>query len=254
MKRNKKEEKFKEFLRKKAMLDKNREAQNNLGFIPLDEPVHCGYNAKWELREDISRRKDADQFQYILDNFGTTVWCKRKEFKVWDRYYKKMIDVNPGLREIDQNKYDNLSVWAQKFFYSYEKQNSWGGATRTVYSVNIPSYLLVKKVVKSYKTHYRELDETLLQEEAEIWGEIYLKYHDINADYWSRCSSFKSGQKIFNKKDRRHNKVALHKNMGTEFAKYDDISDDWGSWLNDWVDDFYEFRYKHRRGGRWIWD
>lgn len=250
MKRNKKAEKYKEFLRLQDAYYENIEAQRNLGYKPLEKPIHHGYDAYWVLREDVVRREDADKFQEILDNFSITVWCKNKEFRVWDRYYKRMVDVNPGLREIDQKQYNNLSTWAQRFFYSYEKQSSWGGATRTVYAVNIPSYFLVRKVVKSYKTHYKVLDSDLQREEAEIKAQLDTIFYNERKKYY--CGSSKKWRKILNKKDRVYNKVALKKNMSMTFAKYDDINDDWGSWLYDWCDDFYEFKYHHKHYGKWI--
>lgn len=254
MKRNAKTEKHKAFLRKMRERDANSEAQWKLGYKPLEKPIHHGYDAYWVLRDDVARRQDADKFQQILDNFGTTVWCRNKDFRVWDRYYKRMVDVNPGLREIDQKRYDNLSQWEQKFFYSYQKQSSWGGATRTVYAVNIPSHFLVRKVVKSYKTHYKVLDSELQREEAEIKAQLETTFYDEREKYWYNRGSSKNWRKIFTKKDRAHNKVALRKNMGTIYALSDDISDDWASWLDGWCDDFYEFKYNHRHYGRWYFD
>lgn len=251
MKRNAKTEKYKAFLSKMRESDANWEAQSKLGYKPLEKPIHHGYDAYWVLRDDVARREDADKFQYILDTFGTTVWCKRKDFKVWNYQFKRLHDLNPSFREIDQKRYDNLSQWAQKFFYSYEKQSNWGGATRTVYAVNIPSYFLVRKVVKSYNTHYKVLDEVLKQEEAEIDAQLDTTFYDEKGKYYNRHSAGKKWRKIFNRADRAHNKVALRKNMGTVFALSDDISDDWGSWLYHWCDDFYEFKYKHKHYGRW---
>jgi len=231
--------------------DANWEAQRKLGYKPLEKPIHHGYDSYWVLRDDVARREDADKFQQILDNFGTTVWCKDKNFKEWDRSCKKMVDVNPGLREIDQKRYDNLSAWAQKFFYSYQKQSRWGGASYTVYAVNIPSHFLVRKIVKSYKTHYKVIDEELLREEAEINAQLETTFYDVRGKYWERHSSSKWWRQCLNRRDRAYNKNALRKNMRATFAKYDDITDDWGCWIYDWCDDQHEFKYRHKHYGKW---
>jgi hypothetical protein len=247
MKRNAKTEKQKEFLRLRKEAAANWEAQRKLGYKPLDKPIHHGYDAYWVLRDDVSRRADADRFQYVLDNFGVSTWCRRKDFKTWCYHQKRIVDVNPSFKEIDQYRYDKLSPWVQKFFYSYQKQNYWGGQTYTMYAVNIPSHFLVKKVVKSYKTHYKVIDEILKQEEAEIDARIESKFYKEQRKYWGHNGCSKSWRKIYSKADRAHNKKALRKNMNMMFAKYDDINDDWGCWLSEYCDDFAEFRYTPKR-------
>ncbi len=253
MKRNAKTEKQKEFLRLRGEADANWEAQRKLGYKPLENPIHYGYNARWALRDDVARREDADKFQYILDNFGVSTWCRKKDFKTWSYHSKRVVDINPSFKEIDKCHYDNLSPWVQKFFYSYQKER-WGGQEHTVYSVNIPSHFLVRKITKHYKTHYKVIDEVLKQEEAEIDARLDNTFFDEQRKYWNRHSSSKGWRKIFSKKDRAHNKNALRKNMRATSAKYDDICDEWGSWLCGWCDEFVEFKYKHKHYGRWYLD
>ena len=250
MKRNERTEKFKDFLRKEEELNNNWKAQRALGYKPLDKPIHHGYDAYWVLRDDVARRADADKFQYILDNYGQSVWCRKKDFKSWNSQLKRETDVNPTLREIDSYRYDKLSPWVQKFFYSYQKQNRWGGQSHTMYSVNIPRHFLVRKVVKSYKTHYKVLDEILKQEEAEIDAALDTTFYDERNKYWNRHHSKKRDRQISNRANRHHNKQALNKNMSMVFEKGDG---DYGCWLSDWCDEFKEFTYNHRHSGKWYW-
>lgn len=249
MKRNYKTEKHKEFLRLERESHANWEAQRKLGYKPLDKPIHHGYKAFWVLRDDVARRQDADQWQYILDTFGKSTWCKDKSFKHWDRTKKMMTDIRPSFKDIDKDKYDALPTWAKKFFYQTEKR-IWYGMCK-VYVVSIPDYFLKMKIVKSYKTHYKVIDEILLQEEAELESRLDGQFYDERRNNWRRHRSKKKWRKIFSKADRSHNKMALRKNMGTIYAKYDDINDDWSSWLSGWCDDFAEFKYYHNHYGRW---
>lgn len=253
MKRNKKTEKYKEFLRLQNAYYENREAQRNLGYKPFDNPIHYGYEAYFVLRDDVTRREDADKLQYILDNFSKRAWSRRKDFKVWSYGRNSTVDVTPGFKELDSYAYEKLPPWAKKYFYSYEAKG-WGGKTYTKYVVVIPGHFIVNKVVKSYKTHYKVTDEILKQEEAEISARIESQFYNEQLKHWKRHNSLKWGKKFLNRKDRSYNKMALKKNMSMTFAKYDDINDDWGSWLYDWCDDFYEFKYRHKHYGKWIFD
>ncbi len=251
MKRNKKTEKQKEFMHLQEELYANWEAQRNLGYKPLEKPIHNGYNAFWVLRDDVSRRDDAHRFQYILDTYGTTVWCRRKDFKYWSYQHKKNVDINPGFREITPHVYEGLNSWVKKFFEPYTVYSRWGSNSYVMYRVNIPEYFFVRKRVKAYNTHYKVIDEILLQEEAEIKAIIENQFFDEQRRHWNRHSSGKWWRKCLNRKDRAHNKSALRRNMRVIFAKNDDINDDWGSWVDTWCDDQYEFKYRHKHYGKW---
>jgi hypothetical protein len=255
MKRNKKAEKHKEFLKLQKSLYENFDAQRKLGYKPLDAPIHYGYDAIWVLRDDIDRRHDADEFWALIEHFGVSVWCKNESFTKWNYEQRKEVDIKPYFKEIDENYYNQLQPWCKKYF-SYKiggDKVRWGGVTK-YYKVNVPQYYFKLKIEKHYKTHYKVIDEVLKQEAAEIDARLEHQFFEVQKKYWKRHRSDKWGKKMLNKKDRAYNKIALHKNMSTIFAKYDDINDDWGSWLYDWCDDFYEFKYRHKHYGKWIFD
>jgi len=254
MKKNKKAEKQKEFLKLQRQLSSNWKTQRNLGYRQLEKPIHHGYDAYWTLREDIQRREDVDKFESILYHFSKSVWCRKKDFKKWDNNLKKEIEIKPYFKELNANEYEKLYPWAKKFFSPYMKMSSWGGIPKTMYSVNIPEHFLVMKKVKSYKTHTKIIDEVLKQEASELESKIKHKFYNEDKKYWKIKSSNKDFKKILNRSDRYYNKIALRRNMDTIFAKYDDINDDWGSWLYDWCDDFYEFKYNHKHYGKWFFD
>lgn len=212
MKRNQKTEKFKEFLRLEKELRTNWEAQRNLGYKPLDKPIPHGYRAVWVLRADISNRDDADRFQHILDNYGKSVWCKRKDFKVWDYQIKKLVDVNPYFREITPKEYESLKPWVQKFFTEGTKISRWGGFTYPYYYVNIPDYFLVREVKRDYKTHYKVIDEILKQEESELEGRLDWDFYNERRARWSSRSS-KVWRKIYHRTERSKNKQTIKRNM-----------------------------------------
>ncbi|MEK6828556.1 MAG: hypothetical protein AABY15_00320 [Nanoarchaeota archaeon] len=234
MKRNKKTERYKDFLKLESQLSINWEAQRKLGYKPLDKPIHHGYDAYWVLRDDVSRRDDAWQWQYILDNFGKSTWCRDKSFRYWNKQERMMVNIRPSFKDIDFNKYENLPPWAKKFFYATEKKGYWGQMYK-VYSVGIFDYYLKMKVVKSYKTHYKVIDELLKQEEAELEARLEGQFYDERRKSWNRHRSGKDWRTIFNRADRRHNKNALKVNI--------DFLDD--------EESCKDFKYYHKHYGRW---
>jgi len=224
MKRNLKAEKKKEMLRLEAELSANLEAQRNLGFKPLDKPIPHGYRGKWVLRADVARRQDADRFQYILDNFGKSVWSRKEDFKKWCYFTKRVVDIRPSFREIKPAEYENLKPWIKKFFTKGEKHYPWGNVTYTYYYVNIPSHFLVLDMKRDYKTHYKVIDEALKQEEAEIEARLETEFFEERRAKWSWRSS-KAWKKIYNRSERSRSKQALKRNIveAPEGEYYDDI-------------------------------
>lgn len=246
MKRNRKEENFKDYLKKKEELSKNWDAQRKLGYKPLDVPIHNGYDAEWVLREDVARSPEAEKYESILFYYGESSWHKNEDFKSWDKFYKRYDIKKPYFKRIRECDYDNLYPWAKKFF-TYDIGNDvvrWGSTGR-MYKVSIPEYMLKIKVTKHYDTHYKVIDEVLLQEEAEIEDEIRSKFWNHKVKNEHGHSAPKSYCKIFNRNDRAHNKIALKNNcasmIGKSFWNYFDSDDEVEK----------EYRYNHKHSCRW---
>ena len=84
-KRNKYYTKEKEFIRLNKELDKNYQAQKDLGWIELDIPIFIGYEAYLEPREDIQNREDAWVFWEICQGLGTKTFAKKIKYFDWER-------------------------------------------------------------------------------------------------------------------------------------------------------------------------
>lgn len=248
MKRNAKTERFKAYLRKEGELNDNWEAQKVLGYKLLDKPIHYGYNGKWELRADIARRDDADEFISLIERFGITVWCRDKSFTKWDAKQKINVDIKPYFRKIDEGHYNRLLPWCKKLF-SYspgDDRKGWYGVIK-YYRINVPEYYFKLKISKHYKTHYKVIDEVLKQEDAEIEAALDTTFYRERRASWKRGLG-KGWTQLYNRADRRHNKIALKKNMDYMFEKEDGS---WGSWLTDDCDDVVEFKYNHKHSCLW---
>jgi hypothetical protein len=203
---NTKGKNYKEYLKLRNQLDKNWEAQRKLGYKPLEKPIPHGYDAYYVLREDISRRSDSSDFQYIFDNFSKTVWCRRKDFMVYSYNERRYIKLNPSIKNLTEREYEKLPVKLKKYFYSVDKQ--YWNTIRKEYVCTVPDYFFTVKIIKSYKTHYKVIDEVLKQEAAYLSDKLKEDYYN----YWSYYGSVpKKYVKLCNRKDRRKSKMSISK-------------------------------------------
>jgi len=187
MKRNIKEEKEKELIRLKKEREELFWSIHNQKLVPLDKPVHHGWDGHWILRDDISRSPEATRLQHIIDTYGRSVWCRKKDFKVRNRKTNKLDDVNPYFRNISEYEYEDLSEKLKKYFV-LDTTNKYGNMWwKPTYKVYIDSWKLVLKVKRSYKTHYREHDELLYQ----MYDEVDSKMYNLTPFPWSGYSSAK---------------------------------------------------------------
>lgn len=246
---NKKEEKFKAYLRKEEELWKNHVAQRNLGYKPLDTPIHKGYDAVFILRDDIARRDDADEFEALIHYYGKSAWCRDKTFTKWDRTEKRKIDIKPYFKKIDEDEYERLLPWCKKFFTHslVDDRTSWGGSIRKSFKINVPEFYFKMKIENHYETHYKVIDEILLQEEAEIEEHLWGTFYNERIIKWNSHRSSKSGRKLFNRAFRTYNKSAIKNNVKFMF---NDIDEDHGEI---WNDEVVSLKYNHRHSVKWDW-
>lgn len=242
---NTKSKKYKEYLKVYGELRDVWEKQRNLGYAELDEPIHIGYTAKLSLRADVSRRKDADVFQFIIDNFASSsdtrhpnLYCRIKKNKLYKHYVS-----TPHIQDIEERTYDSLPPSVQKWFSdNLFGSMGWGRVFKS-YCCYVPSYFFEIVFEERYKTHYKIHDEVLCQIESEIYDKLcwdYYKYFRVN-----NYGPIKEYATIHNKKDRRHNKVALKKYI--DYMVEDDHCGN-GDWQ---ADRKSRLRYQHRNSAKW---
>ena len=95
------------------------QALYSLGEIPLDKPIRNGWYKHLVMRPDISRRKDADVFQEILDVCSRWVWGSDKKMadKRWVQNVKHNKDWQwAGLAWTTPDRYKILSPKAKRYF------------------------------------------------------------------------------------------------------------------------------------------
>ena len=219
---NSKDKNYKKYLAVRRRKEEIREAKRNLGYEKLDKPYQRGWDAYWVLRDDISKREDAEEIQAIIDHYGTTIYSKDGEFVTWLRKEKRYISHKPSIKTIEEKEYKTLYSWAQKWFEhdpTKDKYSPWHYRTLRYYKCVIPEYFLVMKKVKHWVTHHKVVDEVLEQE----WAELdVLEDKLINYRHWSSFGkSGKPYKKFRNKEFRLKEKREIKKTMRTQ--NWDDI-------------------------------
>lgn len=152
----------KEFIR----LDKERRENNHLirnqGYYKLEKPIPHGWYETFVLRDDISRREDADFYQEILDVCNSSIWSLDGKFIFRDDKKRKHRK-KPVLKVINLNQYSKLSDKVKEFFkdVTFEYSRYWRiGYTDRYYRCTL-TYEIVTKISRSYITHRREHNSDL---------------------------------------------------------------------------------------------
>jgi len=174
-------------------------AISNLGWLDLDKPVYLGYIKQFVLRDDISRRKDANVFEGILKHINEFTTCRNKDFlrKEWNS--KKKVPISHNLNSLSKKQFNKLPTNQQKHFseaYDY-KNNCWKYRF-------IHDYYFVPKIDKHYAYKVRVFDSELEQQSDEIerhfennnlWPKINKLMGWSNQNNWDRDYNERAGRK-----------------------------------------------------------
>ena len=191
-KRNKYFEKEKAVQEVKNLIEENWQNQRNQCWIELDKPIPHGYNGEWVLRDDIARSPEAEVLQHIIDKYGKVVWSRNKDFKTRSsrKGKNKWTDLRPGFKSIREDEYEELPRKVKEYFV---EDTNYKSIWVKWYKPYIDPYKLVMKKSRSYITHYREHDEVLYQEMAELYARLdnltdYHPYSGYCIPKWYRKS------------------------------------------------------------------
>jgi hypothetical protein len=262
--------KHKDYKRYLALMEKEDELEmviKNLGYVELEKPIHKGYEAYLELREDITRRQDAWVFQYIIDNCSTITWSPTTVFYEKKRGY--VIDRTPKIKLMSEEQYLKLPPQVAKYFRHnhLDDKPRWNGTVAKYYSASyVPDFYFVMKIRNSYITHRKVVDGELERELRFVRDQLFYLRTIMSPYNETGYSAFK---KDINKRNRRKDKMALRKNLntmfindshewykeqGVEMTEREFITDsDWTEWASSsaWSQDFYEFKYRPRNEAAW---
>ena len=223
MNRNKQEKQKKEILR---LIREGNEIWDAIGrqkWFELDEPYQNGWEAEFVVREDLSRSKYNDELQYLIEEFGRTVWSKNKDFV--EKYGKRKSKViEPYFRKIYEREYNELHPVIQKYFsVDVTGKSYWYGKR---YYCNVEHWKLDIKKSKHIVTHYREHDEILYQMLAENQAELDKYYGKVYPNY--------SGKGYWNKQQRKREKGITKRKLSEIKKGYNAKDNDIDYWNHEY--------------------
>lgn len=204
MVQNKYEEYDKKYIALQKAWDKNWEAQRNLGYVELDKPRPHGWDILIIPREDVQNREDAHVFWDVLKacakkgHIRVKSWYKSKHKKYQTYPFR------PYLKYLTKEEYQKLTPAVQKHFHFRPKGSYYGSHKLNFdfYICSVPNFYWVTKLVRSYITKVKVIDEILLQEEAEIKKELYFMEYERGQSFSKRRSRRKTR---YNRSTRRTN-------------------------------------------------
>lgn len=243
MKKNKYDERESEFRTLKRRQWEIYDIQRNQCWAELDEPEPYGWYVVAVLRDDISRRADADTIQEALDLVKRPCWTREKrtgfrwkghtctitgkrdwqEYTPWGGSYYHSYSYS-----IDYNNWVKLRPEVRRWFTPPAYIDYWG---RGWCECNIPTWFWGVKFERCMATHYLEIDTDLQSEDAWIDNHIDGKFYKEERMEWRTYPK----RNPYTSKQRAHNKHVLNK-----MKQYG------------WDDSVAEFH--PRKDDKWDWD
>lgn len=214
MKKNKKEEQNKEFLKLIDHYYDLLKLKRNPEYLKLDEPIKYGFEIYWSVNEYFYNTEYGDEIEALIEEFGETRWCRDRSFlkKSWKGNYSPII---PYFRRITSEQIVSYQPWVRKWFvrdYSEKVYLNWYGKEVVTYYLNFPKNTIVKKIRPYYLTH-REVLRPDLMSEISFLENLFLsnKFYGLKKRQDMGNFSDKPWAKIRNRKDRQFNKNVLKK-------------------------------------------
>lgn len=165
---NKYEKQEKEYLKMEKRYNEIREEIYKLPLLPLPVPFQKGWEITQKLRDDIERRKDADEIKEAIriGYYPTKYTEKEKEVKlirsgkknytITLKKEKFYVDLRLAKRTVLEKEYDALPDKIKKYFILDTVHEAYTKYGRRYYHIYIPDYYLVLKAKPNMITHYRE--------------------------------------------------------------------------------------------------
>lgn len=187
MLRNKREEKDKEIRALVREMDELHDVIWNAPIVKLDKPYQNGWVKCHVVRDDFTRRNDAEVFHRILKKVGGSAFSRREDFKGRDGK-----EYGPSLYIIGENEWKTLGwpdYYAKHFHFGWHRIYSYdgfeyGGHLRKGYAVLRP-FCFDTVVKPHFITHVRKVipeAESRLQE---------IRNQFENNQYWRRYFKIK---------------------------------------------------------------
>lgn len=220
MKKNKKEETYKEFLRLNEEYEELQwGSRNEIMYEELDKPIKDGYNVSWGVRDDIARSPIGGKVIALVEEFSRTSWSRTIDFKT--KIGKgKFQTIEPYFVNLTSEKLDKFHDWVKDWvtiYQGFKSYTNYWGKEVNYYRVSIPKYYLVRKVSVSYITHREILQPDIESRKNQLYNLlISKKYYKL---FRNRGFSDKKSSRILNKSNRRTDKMVNKFNLTNDLEK-----------------------------------
>lgn len=188
-KRKTKENSDKLLLQKSRRLNELWAMEREIPLEPLPTPIQRGWKKGFKLRDDIARRRDANDLKRMLGFMNNFIYAKDQSFKAKKWHSKQMEDIPHGLRYVPELTWDKLG-WPEHFkkWFVFEQRihKSKYGASYNIkgYWFKYP-WMFDTEVTPHMLTHYRPAVPNIAKEKAEIYE--FMEQHNG----WQRISHLK---------------------------------------------------------------
>jgi hypothetical protein len=181
-----KEKKDKSIIAYVREMDKLRKVCRDAPLVPLEKPYQNGWTKYFELRDDYTRRDDAQIFRNVLKVIGEEVFCRKQNF-----IGRNGKEYGPGLRVVGKNEWEMLG-WTPQ----YKKHFEFGRFRRSTYfGMNwndmIEGYKMIKPyfLIEAIKPHFITHTKTIYPDvEARI---AFIQKKFTKQQLWRRYDHLK---------------------------------------------------------------
>jgi hypothetical protein len=166
----------------------------NLEWIDLPEPMFVGYKRTLELRDDYTRRKDADFYYELLEVVQNDLKCRRKNFTFKCNKTHKWVEHKLYPKVLTHAQFNKLTDRMKRMFYAMEDYRT----GKRSYHL-IAKFCFVVRTDKNYVTRVKGYNGELVSKYTEIenymetngyqnflnklhgWGKHYSSYYHCQA-------------------------------------------------------------------------
>jgi hypothetical protein len=169
----------KEYIKLHKRLNELYQIRRNLGYEKLKIPEFTGWKKYFILRNDIKNSDKNIQLERILKVINDEVFCKRKDFKIYNRKEKKYEIFEPKLQYLEISKFEKfikegkLSEEDRKYFQKVKRIIGWYFKREIEVYEFIYQWMFITIKKKHFITEKKILDEILEKEINYIFNKLF---------------------------------------------------------------------------------
>lgn len=163
-------------------------ADQDLGWVELDEPRFWGYQKTLVVRPDLLKTKKAHYLQQLCDIIQNPVRSRNKDFSYTE---KKKGKTTTKIKKVHPKDFRDAvfeKKVPEKFHSEFERVQAaepyyWGSSVRLVYKWRVlQSWRFVEKRSKYYITKVKLFDSEIVSRMKEI--DNYIERNNLYAQFW----------------------------------------------------------------------